>query len=173
MKLAAWALMLLPAAAPAAAEVKSSAAGGFEVQSKALVAASPADAYAALVKIGDWWDPAHSYSGKPANLTLNARVGGCFCEKLDGGGTVEHLRVVQARPGVLLRLQGGLGPLQAQAVVGTMSWTFKASERGTEISQTYVVGGYVSGGAEKLAPLVDKMLADQLARLQQRLSAPR
>lgn len=165
--------LLLPAAAPAAAEVKSSSPSGFEVQSRVIVAASPADAYAALARIEEWWNPEHSYSGKAANLSLDPQAGGCFCERLDGGGTVEHLRVVQARPGQLLRLRGGLGPLQAQAVAGTLSWALKPAAGGTEISQTYVVGGYIAGGAEKLAPLVDKVLAEQLERLQQKLGAGR
>ena len=167
------AVFLLLAAAPAAAEVKSSSAAGCEVQNKAIVAASPTDAYAALARIGEWWNPEHSYSGKAESLSLDPRAGGCFCEKLDGGGTIEHLRVVYAQPGQMLRLQGGLGPLQAQAAAGTLTWMLKPAANGTEISQTYVVGGYIAGGAEKLAPIVDRVLAEQLRRLQQKLGPGR
>jgi hypothetical protein len=158
------------AAAPAAAEVKSAAPGGFAVESRVVVAAAPAEAYAQIVRIGDWWDAAHSYSGKGANLSLEARPGGCFCERLAGGGGVEHMRVVSARPGVELRLQGGLGPLQAEAVTGSLSWSLKAVGGGTEVVQRYVVGGYIDGGADRIAPAVDQVLAGQLLRLQQKLA---
>ncbi len=173
MRRIAPAIILFIAASPATAEVNSSSPAGFEVQNRVTVAVSPADAYAALDRVAEWWNPEHTYSGKAANLSLDPRAGGCFCEKLDGGGTIEHLRVVYAQPGQMLRLQGGLGPLQAQAVTGTLTWALKPVGKGVEISQTYVVGGYIPGGAEKLAPIVDKVLAEQLRRLQQKLgSAP-
>jgi len=164
------ALVCLAASAPAAAEVKSAAPGGFEVESKALVAATPAETYAMLGRIGEWWNVEHSYSGDGANFNLELKAGGCFCEALPAGGTVEHMRIVFARPGVMLRLQGGLGPLQDEGVAGTLTWRLKAVEGGTEIVQTYIVGGYMRMGGERLAPLVDQVLADQLARLQRRLA---
>ena len=161
------------AASPAGAEVKSSSPAGFRVETTLSVAAPPAEVYAALGRISEWWDPAHSYSGDAANLRLELRAGGCFCEALEGGGTVEHLRVVYAQPGKMLRLQGGLGPLQAQAAAGTLTYTLKAAPGGTQISQSYIVGGYLDMGAEKLAPAVDQVLAQQMQRLQRRLGAGR
>ena len=164
------AAIALASAAPAVrAEVKSATPAGFEVEAKGIVAATPADTYAALARIGEWWNPEHSYSGKAANLRLEPRAGGCFCETVDGGGTIEHLRVVYAQPGQMLRLQGGLGPLQAEAASGTLSWALKPVAGGTEVTQTYVVGGYVRSGADKLAPAVDKVLAEQLARFVDRV----
>jgi hypothetical protein len=61
------------------------------------------------------------------------------------------MRVVYAQPGETLQLHGAHGPLQAEAAAG-----------GTEITQSYIVGGFIRGGADKLAPLVDKVLAEQL-----------
>ena len=151
------------------AEVKSSAPGSFEVQSAVAVRASPAETYAMLGRIQEWWDPAHSYSGKAANLRLALRAGDCFCERLDDGGSVEHMRVVQARPASMLRLKGGLGPLQGEAVSGTLTWSLKAVPGGTQVTQSYVVGGFVRTGGEKLAPAVDQVLGMQLRRLQKRL----
>ena len=172
-KLRSVCLAMLAIAAPAAAEVKSSGAGGFEVQSTIKVPASPAQTYAMLGSIGEWWSPQHSYSGKAANLRLGLKAGDCFCERLDDGGTVEHARVVQARPGQLLRLHGGLGPLQGEGVSGSLSWQLKpAAGGGTEVTQTYVVGGYIRGGAEKFAAPVDGVMTEQLQRLQKRLSQP-
>jgi uncharacterized protein YndB with AHSA1/START domain len=152
-------------AGPAQAEVVSATPQGFEVRAQATVATSPQAVWAMLGRIERWWSPDHSYSGKAANLSLKPEVGGCFCEALDGGGRVEHLRVVYAAPGKTLRLQGGLGPLQGEGAAGSLTWTLKAVPAGTEISQTYVVGGYIRMGAEKLAPLVDGVMKEQLGRL--------
>ncbi|MEA1015830.1 SRPBCC family protein [Sphingosinicella sp. LY1275] len=160
-------------ASPAAAEVKSATPAGFEVESRATVPVPPAEAYAALGRIGEWWNPAHTYSGKAANLRLDLKVGGCFCETTDGGGAIEHLRVIYAQPGAVLRLQGGLGPLQAEGVAGALTLTLKPVAGGTEIVQSYVVGGYVRGGAEALAPLVDKVMGEQLERYRSRLAGAR
>ena len=154
------------AAAPAVAEVASADAGGFAVAYSAHVAAPPTRVWDALVHPGRWWNMEHSYSRDGANLTLEPRAGGCFCEFAPADkGTVEHMRVVQARPATLLRLSGALGPFQAMAVTGTMSWTLKPAGEGTELRMTYAVGGYIPGGAQAAAPVVDQVLADQFARL--------
>jgi uncharacterized protein YndB with AHSA1/START domain len=159
------AAMLALLAVPAHAEVVSATPQGFEVKAQATVAAPPEAVWAMLGRIDRWWSPGHTYSGKGANLRLKPEVGGCFCEALDGGGRVEHLRVVYAAPGKMLRLQGGLGPLQGEGAAGSLTWTLKAVPAGTEITQTYVVGGYIRMGAEKLAPLVDGVMKEQLGRL--------
>jgi hypothetical protein len=158
------------AATAAGAEVKSAEAGGFEVEAKAVVAATPAEAYAMLGRIGEWWNKEHTYSGNSASMRLKLKVGGCFCERLPEGGEIEHMRVIYARPGVTLRLQGGLGPLQELGVAGVLTWSLKPVPGGTEIVQTYRVGGYVKGGADKLAPIVDMVMTEQLAGLQRRMA---
>jgi uncharacterized protein YndB with AHSA1/START domain len=157
-------------AGPALAEVKSSTPVGFALESKAVVKAGPAEAYVAAGKLAEWWNPSHTYSGKAENLTFEPRAGGCFCERTADSGTIEHGRIVYAQPGQALRLHGALGPLQASGVTGSLTWTFKAAPGGTEITQTYVVGGYVPGGAEKLAPLVDQVMTEQLSRLAARFN---
>ncbi|MFN3945909.1 MAG: ATPase [Allosphingosinicella sp.] len=162
MKVSLSILFAAALAAPAGAEVVSAGPPGFVSENRVTVAAAPAAAYAALTRIGSWWDPAHTYSGDAANLSLDARAGGCFCEATpaDGGG-VAHMRVVQARPGALLRMEGGLGPLQGEAVSGILSWTLRAAPGGgTEIVQTYKVSG-----AESWAAPVDAVLNQQLTRL--------
>jgi hypothetical protein len=75
------------------------------------------------------------------------------------------MRVVQSRPARLLRLQGGLGPLQAEGAIGTLTFTLKPVAGGTEITQTYKVGGFIEMGADKLATPVDKVLDEQLGGL--------
>jgi hypothetical protein len=167
-------MLLLAAltASPAAAEVKSSSPAGFEVERKAVVRASPAAIYAQIGRIGEWWDPAHSYSGKPANLRLDLKAGGCFCESFGEGGTIEHMRVVYADPKTGIRLSGALGPLQTEAVVGTLVWSFKAVEGGTELTeltQNYLVSGTIRAGMQTFAPPVDMVLSQQFERLTTRL----
>lgn len=156
-------LAFLPS--PLLAEVKSSSPSSFDLEWRAVVPASPEQAYAQLGRIGEWWDVAHSYSGKAENLSLELRAGSCFCERTDDGGSIEHMRVVYTAPGSAVRMQGGLGPLQEQAVTGTFAWTLKPVAGGTEITQSYVVGGYVRGGADRFAPAVDQVLGGQFQRL--------
>jgi uncharacterized protein YndB with AHSA1/START domain len=164
---------LAASAAPAGAEVKFSSPGSFEVEAKAVVAATPAQTYAMLGRIGEWWSKDHTYSGNAANLSLDLRAGGCFCERLKGGGSVEHMRVVYAEPGKRLRLHGGLGPLQGEAVAGTLTWSLRAVPGGTEVTQSYVVGGYIRMGGDKLAAPVDAVLSQQLGHLQSRIARRR
>jgi uncharacterized protein YndB with AHSA1/START domain len=152
-------------AGPAAAEVKSVSQSGFEVAATAMVAAPPDRVYAALGEIGRWWSPSHTFSRDAANLSLELRAGGCFCERLKDGGSVQHLQVVCAAPGVGLRLRGGLGPLQMEGVDGTLSWTLKPGEGDTNVTQSYVVGGYIRSGMEQWAPKVDRVLEEQFERL--------
>lgn len=97
-------LALALTASPAWGEVKSSGPGSFEIENRAIVAATPAETWAALGRIGEWWESSHTYSGDAANLTLDLKAGGCFCEAVPAdGGTIEHMRVIHARPGATLR----------------------------------------------------------------------
>lgn len=155
---------------PAAAEVTSSSAIHFDITSRIVVPADPGRAYQAMGEIASWWDGAHSYSGNAAGMRLELRAGGCFCEALPDGGTIEHLRVVQARPGVMLRLVGGLGPLQEEAVAGTFSLAFRAVPEGTEIVSRYLVSGHVRGDTGAYAAPVDAVLRAQFERLRAHLA---
>ena len=156
---------VLAVAGPTLAEVKSVAPNGFEVVSATTIAAPADRVYAALGEVGRWWSASHTFSRDAANLSLELRAGGCFCERLKDGGSVQHLQVVYAAPGQGLRLRGALGPLQMEGVDGTLSWTLKPTEGGTNVTQTYVVGGYIRGGMEQWAPRVDRVLDEQLQRL--------
>jgi uncharacterized protein YndB with AHSA1/START domain len=158
-------ILVLPFAGPASAEVKSVSANGFEVATMATIAAPGDRVYAALGEVGHWWDPSHTFSRDAANLSMELRAGGCFCERLKDGGSVQHLQVVYAAPGQGLRLRGALGPLQTEGVDGTLNWTLKPGEGGTNVTVSYVLGGYVRSGMEQWAPKVDRMLDEQLQRL--------
>ncbi len=151
---------------PADAKVQSVSEHGFAVEESVIVKASPERVYAALGKIGAWWDSAHSWSGSAANMTLALRVGGCFCERLPkDNGMVEHGRVIFAHPGRVLRLSALLGPMQMEGVAGRLSWTLSPADGGTKVTSAYVVGGYLRMGALQIAPLVDGVMKSQLERL--------
>ena len=124
------------------------------------------DVYNSIVEdVGLWWDSAHTFSGNAENLSIDDKAGGCFCEKLENGGSVRHLEVVFVEPGKTLRMIGGLGPLQSMAVIGSMTWSLSQTEIGTNVKVTYCIGGYRTGGLQKMAPLVDKVIFEQLTRL--------
>ncbi len=127
--------------------------------------ASPAVVYHKLVKVAGWWDPKHTWSGSARNLKLEPRAGGCFCEKLPNGGSVQHGRVIFAQPGKLLRLDAALGPLQDMAVTGVLTFTLAPDGPGTPIKMTYRVAGVLTMDSAKLAPLVDQVMGIQLGRL--------
>jgi len=152
-------------ASAASAEVVDAQANGFEVRQAVHIAAPPTRVYEALTQIGHWWNSEHTYSRDASHLTLEALAGGCFCEALPGGGSVAHMRVVLAQPGKALRLEGALGPLQGTGVTGHLTWALAPKDGGTDLVQTYVVGGYVKGGLNALAGPVDAVLGDQAARL--------
>jgi uncharacterized protein YndB with AHSA1/START domain len=153
-------------AAATRAEVVDSAPGGFTNKFSFEVSAVPTMAYQAVVRVGAWWSPDHTYSGSAANMTIDPRPGGCFCEKLANGGGVQHMTVLFADPGKMLRLSGGLGPIQTMAASAVMEWTFAEAPGGkTKVVMTYRVGGYTPGGFAAMAAGVDGVLAQQIDRL--------
>ena len=155
------------AAHPAAAEVVQATPSGFEIKQVVTVDAPVAQTWATLVVPQKWWSHEHTYSDDSANLRLETSATGCFCELIPGSkGSVEHARVVYFQPPRMLRMTGALGPLQAEAVNGTLTFRLDPeTERSTRVTMTYVVGGYVRAGADTLAPKVDEVLATQLIGL--------
>jgi uncharacterized protein YndB with AHSA1/START domain len=153
-------------AAPAQGSVDDVGATGFAITETANIAAPPDRVYAVMIEPSRWWSSNHTYSHDAANLTLDAKAGGCWCETVPGGGSVQHLVVVSAMPGSVLRLRGALGPLQAMAVDGAMTLGVRAANGGTHFTMTYAVGGYSKDGFAKLAEAVDAVLGEQTARLQ-------
>jgi uncharacterized protein YndB with AHSA1/START domain len=155
---------MLALAAPAGAEVVDSAPNGFALKYVNDISRPPAAVYRAIVDIARWWDASHSFSGQAANLSLDARAGGCFCERLPGG-SVQHMVVIHADAPRTLILQGGPGPLASLGVAGAMEWKLTERNGGTHLEVTYNAGGYVTGGFAQLAPVVDGVFALQVRRL--------
>lgn len=169
-------IALAAQATPASARVAEVSERGFVIRHVAEVPATPDEVWSVLLKPADWWDSAHTWSGRAASLTIDPRAGGCFCEVLPNAasaraaprGSVEHMRVVYIEQPRALRMTGLLGPLQGDAAVGTMTVQLRPAGEGsgkTQIMLEYVVGGYLRTPADKIAPAVDGVLGAQLGRL--------
>lgn len=162
---------LLPA--PALAGVQAVSERGFVSRHLLDAPGSGEEIWETLVAPAKWWNKAHTYSGDSKNLTIDARPGGCFCEILPSTispnaaprGGVEHMRVVYVERGRALRMNGALGPLQADAVIGSMTIMLKPTDSGTRILVEYVVGGYFRTDPTALSSAVDKVLAEQVLGL--------
>lgn len=164
-RLAAAAVLAFTAAGASAA-VSHQGDGGFATHDEAVVAANAEDVWITLTDPASWWNPEHSWSGNAANFTLFPVAGGCFCEELpESRGSVEHMRVIYSDPEKLLRLSGALGPLQSEALTGTLTITLEPIDGGTKISWDYVVGGFARFDLAALAPVVDGVQSEQLGRL--------
>jgi hypothetical protein len=159
------ALLAIVVSAPACAEVVSASSNGFEVREAVPLVVPPDVAWSSFANISQWWDPDHTYSGKSENLSLSLQPGGCLCERFPKGGGVEHLRVTYVEPGKHAVLTGGLGPLLYEGTVGVMDVQVKQVAGGAQLTLDYKVAGFANGGADKLAPDVDGMLAAQMTRL--------
>ncbi len=172
---AAACLGLLPGAA--VAKVAQVSAGGFVVRHIAQVSTGVDETWALLLKPAVWWDSDHTWSGDAANLSIDARAGGCFCEILPNAtspkaaprGSVEHMRVVYVERPRALRMVGALGPLQADAATATLTIQLKAEGKGTQVLLEYVVGGFTRTPFDTLAPSVDAMLGAQMGRFAEKL----
>jgi uncharacterized protein YndB with AHSA1/START domain len=159
---------------PALADVIQAREGDFTIENKVTVQATAKTAYDQLGQVSDWWNSDHTWSGSAKNLTLDPHAGGCFCEKLADGGSVQHGRVIFAQPGVMLRLDSALGPLQEMPVTGVLTFKFAPGEKsGVTITMTYRVSGAFTLESAKLAPIVDQVLRDQLERLRAQVDSSR
>jgi hypothetical protein len=172
---------VLATAVPAHADVIAQTDLGFVSRNVVVVAGSPAAVWKRLVTPSLWWSSDHTFSGDAANMTLDPVAGGCFCEKLPADddakparpgaphsparGGVQHMRVVFVDQAKALRMVGGLGPLQSEAVSATLTITLKEVDGGTRVIFEYVVGGYMRYPSDKIANAVDIVMGNQLISL--------
>ena len=156
----------LALAASVQAEVKDSSPQGFTLENSVVVAASADEAWGALVdEVDAWWPRDHTWWGKASTLVIEPRTGGCFCETA-GDRQAQHLAVTFADPGKLLRMTGGLGPLQGMGLDGALEFRLAPADGGgTRITLWYRVGGYTPDDLSKFAPIVDRVQALQLGGL--------
>ena len=159
---------------PAQAEVTNTAANGFTVQHQTAIAGDPEAVWKALIAPSRYWNGEHSWSGNAKNFYLVPQAGGCFCELIRSSsddniksseGSVQHMRVIFAHNHKMLRLSGALGPLQGEAVAGTLTMLLQPQGDSTMVRFTYKVGGYMEFPVDQIAPAVDGVIGEQLARL--------
>jgi uncharacterized protein YndB with AHSA1/START domain len=149
--------------AVAAVKQSSPSAMTIEVDEQAKVEAG--DLYRAIARVDHWWSSQHTFSGSAGNLSLEPRAGGCFCERWNDG-SVEHGRVIQTQRDRLLRLQSTLGPLMEMGLSGVLTFALAPQGKGTTaLEVTYRVSGDPSHELAKLAPVVDRVLGEQVRRL--------
>lgn len=149
----------------ASGEVRDASPSGFLVENAEMVPVDPPTAWRALVgEVDRWWPKDHTWWGAESTLSIEPRAGGCFCE-LAGERQARHLEVVFVDPPRLLRMTGGLGPLQGMGLHGALDWSLEAVEEGTLITLRYQVGGYSPQDLSELAPIVDRVQAGQLGGL--------
>ncbi|MEZ5970764.1 MAG: hypothetical protein R3C31_03025 [Hyphomonadaceae bacterium] len=152
----------------ASAEVAAATSSNFLIQTEFHVDAAPAKVWRDLTRINHWWSAEHTYSGDASNLRLDARAGGCWCERWGHDQSVEHARVVTVmeRDGVrTLRAIGGLGPLQEMGVTGVLTFTVTPHANGANVIINYRVSGDPSLNLDQVAIFVDSVLMDQMERL--------
>jgi hypothetical protein len=145
----------------AVAEVKHISDHGFIIENTIKTDASIEDAWLGLTKhVNKWWPKDHSWWY--GTFSIEDWAGGCFCEVNDKQ-TAEHMRVVFVDPHKVLRMIGGLGPLQGMGMNGALNWNFSELEDGaTQVVLTYSVTGINPDGFEQLAPIVDQVQGIQL-----------
>lgn len=156
--------LTLLSATPAAAEVIGAGDHGFEVQHSVNLVVPQPQAFGAFGQISRWWNKDHTYSGDASRLSLQLRPGGCFCETIEGGGGVEHMRVTYVQPGERVVLTGSLGPLLFEATSGVMDVKVERIAGGSRLTMNYRAAGFANGGAAAMAPLVDQVLGEQIKR---------
>jgi len=158
-------LACLCVASQVRAEVRETRDNAFTIESTVTTSAAPGEVYRVLGTVSEWWDPEHTWSGSAKNLSLQLQAGGCFCEQLADGGSIQHGRVIYAQPGVIVRLDTPLGPLQDMPVTGVLTFNLAPEGAGTRVTMTYRVAGAFTMESAKLAPIVDQVMGVQLGRL--------
>ena len=78
------------------------------------------------------------------------------------GGGVEHMHVAYVVPGERVVLTGALGPLLYEATTGVMDVKIERIAGGSRVTMNYRAAGFANGGGERMAPLVDQVLGQQM-----------
>lgn len=140
---------------------------GFVVRHGIETSLGPDDVWTAVISPAGWWSAEHTWSGDAANLTLEARPGGCWCETLPGGGGARHGTVAMAWPGRRLVVDASLGPLMGLSSGGWLTVELEPRDAGATLTVIYRVEGH---GLGALADPVDGVIGEQARRLGERLA---
>lgn len=171
MRQAIFAGALVLASLCAHAEVKSATPESLLIEHRFTIAAPATRVWETLLHPERWWPADHTWSGKRENLSLDASIDGCFCERWDGNG-VEHGRVVLVMPGKILRLDTALGPLQELAVSGVITIALEEKDGATTMVVTHRVSGDATHKLDGFAPIVDQVNGLQFGNLAAEAAKP-
>ena len=157
-------LLLATIASSAQTAVIKSAPDGFVSDSSAVIGVKPARMWRALTNWSNWWDKAHSYSGKAEAIHLDPRGGGLLLERWDKN-SVQHAVVLSAVAPSSLRMSGGFGPLQALPVNAILDFSLRGEGSGTRLIMTYRVAGTAANNLDTLAVPEDNVMSEGFSRL--------
>lgn len=159
--------------APLAAEVLDQSAQGFTLSNTATANVGPDRAWQALIaEVDQWWPKDHSWFGAAGRFSIEASAGGCFCE-IAGARQAQHMQVLFVDPPRLLRLGGGLGPLQGMGLAGVMEFRISPAadeSGGSQLTLWYRAGGYTPQPLGDFVGVVDQVQALQLGALASHLN---
>lgn len=142
---------------------------GFSIENRIQTSNSSPIVWQALITdVDKWWPKDHTWWGQEGTLAIEPQAGGCFCESA-GKRSAQHMNISFVDPAKTLGMTGGLGPLQEMGMYGALTWKLANSDQGSSITLTYNATGISPNGFEKLAKIVDKVQAMQLAALGQYL----
>ncbi len=164
------AILITLFAQQSAAKVLDKSKDGFTLEISFETKADVKTTYNQFLNVGDWWNSEHTWFGDASKMYIEPSVNGCFCE-IDGEKQALHMTVSYVDPYKEVRMIGGLGPLQGLGLHGGMSWKFEEQENGnTKVTHRYQVTGYMQGGLEGLADIVDSVQAIQMKGLKKALA---
>lgn len=147
-------------ASPAAAEIISRSENAFTLRFEGETRLGPDGVADAFSQVQQWWDPAHSYTGDAANLSLDLVPGGCWCEAMPDGSRFDHGRVEAVALGEV-RLHAPFGPLRTMATRAELVVTYALVDGVVLPSWTFIVEG---PGVGALAEPVDGVIGGGFAR---------
>ena len=153
------------------AEIKASAKDGFHISVTKQVDLGRNQAFKTFVsELSKWWDSSHTYSGDSKNVALDLKQK-CMIERLPEGGFVRHMEIVFYQPGKMLRLTGGLGPLQGMGVDGALNVSFSETDGSATVRLNYLVNAASFQNLEQVAKPVDRVLTEQMTRFKKHCDA--
>lgn len=152
--------IMLPMSMTAHAKVLHVSKFGFIVENQISTDKTPTKVWLALTRnVDSWWPKDHTWW--EGVLSIEAKAGGCFCE-VSETKSAEHMRISFVEPNKLLRMSGGLGPLQGMGMFGALDWQIRAVDGGSEVTLSYKVSGVNPDGYAQLAPIVAQVQGIQL-----------
>ncbi len=144
------------AASPAGAEVISRSADGFVLRFAVGVEAAAGDVVSAVSELPQWWDPAHTYTGDSANLSLAFEEDGCWCEALADGTVFEHAVVTRITADRVI-MKAALGPLHGKATRADLTFGSEPENRGRRVTVDFVVeGARIAAMADAVDTVMDQ-----------------